>query len=75
MKEKGIVSGIKVDKGLGIISGTEENYTKGLDSLPEFCKEHYDRGCRFAKWRAVLKISDTLPSYAAIDENAHGLAR
>lgn len=32
-------------------------------------------GCRFAKWRAVLKIADGCPSELAIQENAWGLAR
>jgi fructose-bisphosphate aldolase, class I len=30
---------------------------------------------RFAKWRAVIHISDTLPSHACISANAHALAR
>ena len=37
--------------------------------------EHYKLGCRFAKWRAVLKIGNGLPSDQAIKENAWGLAR
>jgi len=41
LASKGILTGIKVDQGLGVISGTDnENYTKGLDVLPAFCKEH-----------------------------------
>ena len=32
-------------------------------------------GCRFAKWRAVLKIGNGCPSDLAIRENAHNLAR
>lgn len=32
-------------------------------------------GCRFAKWRAVVKIGDNLPSEVAINETAHSLAR
>ena len=32
-------------------------------------------GARFAKWRAVIHISDTLPSHACISANAHALAR
>merc|ERR1719454_592222 len=32
-------------------------------------------GCRFAKWRAVLKISQGCPSEAAVRETAHSLAR
>jgi len=39
------------------------------------CKEYYDLGCRFAKWRAVLKIEKGCPSELAIQENAWGLAR
>lgn len=37
--------------------------------------EHYAQGCRFAKWRAVLKIGNGLPTEQAIKENAWGLAR
>jgi fructose-bisphosphate aldolase class I len=32
-------------------------------------------GARFAKWRAVIHISDTLPSQACISANAQALAR
>lgn len=39
VKGKGIVPGIKVDKGLGILNnGKNENFTKGLDSLPQMAK-------------------------------------
>lgn len=38
-------------------------------------KEHYDLGCRFAKWRAVLKIGGNCPTPQAIQENAWTLAR
>ena len=33
------------------------------------------QGARFAKWRAVYNVSDTLPSRAAIEANAEALAR
>ena len=76
VKSKGIIPGIKVDKGLGILNNPKnENYTKGLDSLAAMAKEFYTLGCRFAKWRAVLKIGDGMPSEQAIHENAWGLAR
>ncbi|CAK94271.1 unnamed protein product (macronuclear) [Paramecium tetraurelia] len=76
LKEKGIIAGIKVDKGLGVIPGTQdESATLGLDSLANMAAEHYKLGCRFAKWRAVLKIGNGLPSQQAIKENAWGLAR
>lgn len=71
----GIVPGIKVDKGLSIVNNKGENFTKGLDSLPAMAKEFYEHGCRFAKWRAVLKIGDGCPTEQAILENAWALAR
>jgi fructose-bisphosphate aldolase class I len=37
-------------------------------------KKFYGLGCRFAKWRAVLKIAEGLPSDEAIKANAEGLA-
>jgi len=76
LESKGIVPGIKVDKGLVILHGTEgENATTGLDGLADRCKKYYEKGARFAKWRAVLKIGDGLPTKLAIRENAHTLAR
>jgi len=38
-------------------------------------KEYYEKGCRFAKWRAVLTIGDGCPTDQAIKDNAWGLAR
>ena len=32
-------------------------------------------GARFAKWRAVIRITDTLPSPMCVSVNAHALAR
>jgi fructose-bisphosphate aldolase class I len=37
--------------------------------------EFYAIGCRFAKWRAVLKIGDGCPTDDAIRANATGLAK
>lgn len=76
LRSKNIHCGIKVDTGLQIISGTaEETATQGLDGLGARCAEYYKLGCRFAKWRAVLKIGNGLPSDVAIEENAVALAR
>jgi len=76
LKEKGVIPGIKVDKGVVNIAGTNgETATTGIDGLGERCKKYYAMGCRFAKWRAVLKIGDGIPSEMAITENAHNLAR
>ena len=76
LRGKGIHCGIKVDTGLVEIGGTRgETATQGLDGLGKRCAEYYAMGCRFAKWRAVLKIDGELPSDVAIRENAHSLAR
>ena len=53
----------------------DESATQGLDGLGARCAEYYALGCRFAKWRAVLKIGNGLPSEMAIRECAHTLAR
>merc|ERR1712212_1002726 len=76
IKGKGIVVGIKVDKGTAGLTGTEdETTTQGLDGLDERCAQYKKDGCDFAKWRCVLKISDSTPSQLAIMENANVLAR
>lgn len=77
LKNQGIVPGIKVDTGLQFLPGTDgETTTQGLDNLGARCEAYYKQGARFAKWRAVLRITDTSgPSNQAILENAHGLAR
>jgi fructose-bisphosphate aldolase class I len=78
LRSKGIYAGIKVDKGIVPIMGThEETATQGLDGLNQRCADYYAKGCRFAKWRAVLKIDQAngLPSNLAIQETAHSLAR
>ncbi|XP_040047657.1 fructose-bisphosphate aldolase A [Gasterosteus aculeatus] len=76
VKEKGMVVGIKVDKGVVPLAGTNgETTTQGLDGLYERCAEYKKDGADFAKWRCVLKITPTTPSQLAIMENANVLAR
>ncbi|VDM05589.1 unnamed protein product [Schistocephalus solidus] len=76
LKEKGVIPGIKVDTGVVPLGGTSnECTTQGLDGLAERCAQYYKDGCRFAKWRCVLKISSHTPSYLAMLENANVLAR
>jgi|TARA_B110000093_G_C12972471_1_gene413729 fructose-bisphosphate aldolase class I len=73
-----IVVGIKVDKGVKSLYGThDETVTQGMDDLDVRCKQYYDAGARFAKWRAVLKVDmdKNLPSELSIHENAVTLAR
>ena len=51
LKEQGIVPGIKVDKGVVPIPGTDgETVTQGIDDLNKRCAEYYKAGARFAKW-------------------------
>jgi fructose-bisphosphate aldolase class I len=78
LAEKGIVSGIKVDKGVVPLPGTDgETVTQGIDDLNKRCAEYYRQGARFAKWRGVLKIDSAsgCPSALSISENCGRLAR
>lgn len=72
-----IVVGIKVDKGVKPLYHYDETVTQGMDDLDVRCKQYYEAGARFAKWRAVLKIDvdKHLPSDISIHENASTLAR
>ncbi|ASW07547.1 class I fructose-bisphosphate aldolase [Rhizobium sp. 11515TR] len=70
------IPGIKVDVGAKPLAGFPgETVTEGLDGLADRLAKYYDAGARFAKWRGVIAISDTLPTYGAIKANAHALAR
>jgi len=76
LAKEGVLPGIKVDKGLVDMWGTNgEKATQGLDGLAKRCQDYYKAGARFAKWRAVLTIGDGKPSETAIQETAHTLAR
>jgi fructose-bisphosphate aldolase class I len=75
LAQQGIIPGIKVDNGAKPLAGSPgENITEGLDGLRERLKEYRDMGARFAKWRAVIAVSDTLPSATCVKVNAHALA-
>lgn len=76
IESSGAIPGIKVDEGtqaLPMCPG--ETVTVGLDKLAERLKKYYERGARFAKWRAVIDIGSGIPSMTAINVNAHALAR
>merc|ERR1719504_400198 len=68
LNDQGILAGIKVDRGLKKIDGTDggETWTFGLDDLKDRCAKYYEQGARFAKWRNVLYITENTPSDAAI---------
>jgi fructose-bisphosphate aldolase class I len=76
LESRGIIPGIKVDKGAKPLAGAEgETVTEGLDGLRERLEEYYEFGARFTKWRAVISIGDGIPSDYCIWTNAHALAR
>ena len=76
LAQQGIIPGIKVDNGAKPLAGSPgENITEGLDGLRERLKEYREMGARFAKWRAVIAVNDTLPSATCVNVNAHALAR
>lgn len=75
LQREKIVPGIKVDKGLVPLSGSNnESWCQGLDGLASRCAEYYKQGARFAKWRTVVSIPCG-PSALAVKEAAWGLAR
>ena len=77
IEQAGSIPGIKVDEGTqGLPQCPGELVTVGLDKLAERLKKYYERGARFAKWRAVIDIAaGGVPTMTAIRVNAHALAR
>ena len=76
LSAKGVIPGIKADKGLKDLPGFPgEQTTEGLDGLHDRLAEYRELGARFAKWRAVTAVGDGLPTAGCIEANAQGLAR
>ncbi|HEY9452150.1 MAG TPA: class I fructose-bisphosphate aldolase, partial [Bradyrhizobium sp.] len=81
IEQSGAIPGIKVDEGTQALPQCPgELVTVGLDKLAERLKKYYERGARFAKWRAVIDIGNGtdgrgIPTMTAISVNAHALAR
>ncbi|MGH6711234.1 MAG: class I fructose-bisphosphate aldolase [Bradyrhizobium sp.] len=76
IEQSGAIPGIKVDEGTQALPNCPgELITAGLDKLAERLKKYYERGARFAKWRAVIDIGKNVPTMTAIHVNAHALAR
>ena len=76
IRDAGAVPGIKVDKGAHPLAGHPgETVTEGLDGLRGRLKDYHKAGARFAKWRAVITITDELPTLGGLKANAHALAR
>src|SRR5918912_1342710 len=76
LASKGIIPGIKVDKGAKPLALAEgETVTEGLDGLRERLGEYRGLGARFAKWRATYSIGGGGPSGYCVWTKAHALAR
>jgi fructose-bisphosphate aldolase class I len=76
LTDQGVIPGIKVDHGAKPLAARPgEHITEGLDGLRARLEEYRAMGARFAKWRAVIEVSDTLPSATCVRVNAHALAR
>ena len=73
---KGIIPGIKVDTGTRPLENfKDEVVSQGLDDLDKRFSEYVDLGARFAKWRAVIKIDDYIPTEECLEINAIQMAR
>lgn len=76
LKSRGIMPGIKVDKGLVDLPGFPgEKVTEGLDGLLEHMRIYAAAGAKFAKWRAVITIGENIPTDECIGANTLSLAR
>jgi fructose-bisphosphate aldolase, class I len=76
LQHHNIIPGIKVDTGAKPLAGCPgETVTEGLDGLRERLQEYRRFGGRFAKWRAVIRIGDGIPSRTCLSANAHALGR
>jgi fructose-bisphosphate aldolase class I len=76
LTQRGIVPGIKVDKGKGPLALSPfDLITYGLDGLTERLRDYKNQGARFAKWREVYKIGENFPTALGISANAEMLAR
>ena len=73
--DHGSLPGLKVDQGVKEFEGgSDEKITTGLDGLHERCQEYDKLGAKFTKWRAVINVSDEIPSNNCISENMNALA-
>jgi fructose-bisphosphate aldolase, class I len=76
LADSDVIPGIKVDRGAFPMPGdTGEKITEGLDGLRPRLAHYASLGAGFAKWRAVITISDVAPTQHGIHANAHALAR
>lgn len=76
LESKGILPGIKVDQGLvDLPNSAGEKITEGLEGLKERLSEYKQLGAKFAKWRAVITIGESIPTDNCIQQNAERLSK
>lgn len=76
LTSRGITPIIKVDKSTVPHTGfADEVVTQGLDDLAPRLAEYHEFGARGAKWRAVFRIDEHIPSKQNITFDAATLAR
>ncbi len=71
---RGIIPGIKADRGLVPLENSDDQYTVGLQNLHNRLLDYYGMGIRFAKWRAAFQVTAKRPSYFAVRQNVVDLA-
>lgn len=71
---RGIIPGIKADRGLVPMEGSADQATTGLADLHTRLIDYYGMGFRFAKWRAAFQITATRPGFLAVRQNVADLA-
>ena len=76
LESKGILPGIKVDKGaVDLPNFPDEKIIEGLDGLKARLEEYVGMGAKFTKWRAVIKIGEKTPTNTCLFANGEVLAR
>lgn len=76
LSDRGIVPGIKADKGLEPLFGSKSEFLpQGLSDLGTRCAEYKKQGCKFTKWRSVFRIRKVPISYFGLRENSAAMAR
>lgn len=76
LQSRGILPGIKTDKGaVDLPNFLGEKITEGLDGLGKRYEEYATMGAKFAKWRAVITIGESIPTETCLDANGEVLAR
>lgn len=74
--DNGMIPGISPSTGLIPLAGAPgEVIAGGLDNLREGFQRYAAMGIGFSKWRAAIRIGDTIPTSYCINANAYILAQ